>query len=400
MLLAVAILFAGCDIMDVSNPNSLVEEDIQSPTAATGLKNGVLNALMVATGWAYAPLSTISDEMAWGGSYESFGLYDTGRISTTNNEITVNTFPEVSEARWLADNAITQLTTFEDNGELADPTTLTKTYIYSALVRITIADTIDDFVYSDRQEPAPPIGEDNMGQVYDEAIAHLDAAVSRAQNNGNSDLEMQALGLRARAKHAKAVWEKLNPSGSTPADPLVSGSGATADAEAALTLMEADYKAQFDYQSPQVDNYLAGQVNSRQEVVIVEPFNDPKTGSPDPRAAAIRADFLNTDAYTENFSPITWLSAREMHLIIAEEAIGTDDGRARAEMNAVRALDGLPDVEPGDDLVAFIEHERRANLMLQGRRLNDMYRFGSTIRPRHTAAHPRQRDYRQPELIG
>jgi hypothetical protein len=66
-----------------------------------------------------------------------------------------------------------------------------------------------------------------------------------------------------------------------------------------------------------------------------------------------------------------------MHLIIAEEAVGTDDGRARTELNTVRALDGLPDVVASDDLTAFIEHERRANLFLQGRRLNDMYRFGS-----------------------
>jgi hypothetical protein len=376
-LLAVAVLVAGCDVMDVSNPNSLVEEDIQSPSSAAGLKNGVLNATMVATGWTYAPLSTISDELYWNGSYESFGIYNVGRVTVENNEITVNTFPELSEARWLADNGITQLEAFDQDGALTDPTILTKVYIYSALVRITIADAFDNFVYSDRQEAAPPIGEDNMAQVYDEAIAHLDAAASRAQSNGNTTLEMQALGLRARAKHAQGVWQKLNPPGSMPADPLVNGTGATADAEAALALMEGDYKAQFDYASAQVNNYLAGQVNQRQEVLIAEPFNDLKTGNPDPRMTAIRADFLNTDRYTENFSPFTWLSAREMHLIIAEEAVGTDDDRARTELNAVRALDGLPPVEPSDDLTAFIEHERRANLFLQGRRLNDMYRFGS-----------------------
>ncbi len=376
-LLAVAVLVAGCDVMDVSNPNSLVAEDIESPSSAAGLKNGLINATMVATGWAYAPLSTISDEMYWNGSYESFGIYNVGRVTVRNNEITVNTFPELSEARWLADNAITQLETFEGNDELDDPTILTKAYLYSALTRITIADTFDDFVYSDRQESAPAIGATNMSRVYDEAIAHLDLAVSRAQSSGNAMLEMQALGLRARAKHAKGVWQKLNPAGSTPSDPLVSGTGATADAEAALALMEGDYKAQFDYAAAQVNNYLAGQVNQRQEVLIAEPFDDLKTGEEDPRAVAIRNDFLNTSQYTENFSPFTWLSAREMRLIIAEEAVGTDDNQARTELNAVRSLDGLPDVVPGDDLTAFIEHERRANLLLQGRRLNDMYRFGS-----------------------
>jgi hypothetical protein len=66
-----------------------------------------------------------------------------------------------------------------------------------------------------------------------------------------------------------------------------------------------------------------------------------------------------------------------MHLIIAEELVGANDIKARNEINTVRALDGLPDMDVTDSFVEFIEHERRANLYLQGRRLNDMYRFGS-----------------------
>lgn len=373
------IFFMGsCGVMDVENPNSLTEEDISIPSSANGLKNGALNALMTGTGWTYASISTISDEIYWTGSYESYKTYNEGRVAFEENEITVAGFPEISQARYMSDLAVSKLEGFDAEGELNDRSILVRTYIYAALTRITIADSYDNFVYSNGRETSSAIGEENMAQVYDQAISMLDKAVSLAQDIGASTYEMQALGVRARAKHSKGIWKKLNPKGTTPDNPLVTGTGATQDAEDALEMMGDDYKAKFDYNSPLLQNYLANQVNSRGEITLSDPFNDIKTGDEDPRVVAIQEDFNDTDTYTENFSPLTWLSAREMHLIIAEEAVGTDDPKARNEINEVRALDGLPEMLPTDNnFEEFIEHERRANLFLQGRRLNDMYRFGS-----------------------
>ncbi len=372
----------GCDILDTSNPNSLVEEDLQDPRGASALKNGLLNALMDGTGWAYAPLSASSDEMRWQGSYESYQGYQIGRLDRPGNEITNNTWPVISEARWLADEAIDRLTALEEEEELPQASILTKTYLYSALTRIQIGDTYDDFVYSDKRDAGEPFGPENMDRVYDEAIDHLSTAIDRARANGNEELEMQALGVRARAKHARAVWEKLNPPGETPSDPLVSdalsASDAVGDAQAALSMMPPDYEAEFDYRGAQVNNYVSGQVNDRAELAINDDVEDPKTGDQDPRVARIAAEFTNIEQFTADFAPLTWLSAREMRLIIAEAAMGNSESQARQELNDLRALDNLPPIEPGDDLVDFLEHERRANLFLQGRRLNDMFRFGTT----------------------
>lgn len=383
MLAVSLVLLTGCDdLLSVENPNSLTEEDVTNPSAANGLKNGLLHQLMVGTGWTWAATTTVSDELYWTGSYESYSDFDSGNIDVTTNEILVAGFPELSQARYMGDLAVENLTNMENDGELADPTTLTKALIYSALTKIIIAENYDDFVISEKMETNPPVGESNMASTFvDGAIDLLDRAVNRAETDL---LEAQALGLRARAKHYKGIWEKLNPPGDTPSDPLVSGTGASADAEAALDLMDPDYKAQFDYQSALFNNYMANQVNSRGEMTPLggdedHPiFDDLKTGETDPRAEAIIEDFTDIDTYTENYPPLTWLSAREMHLIIAEEAVGTDDGEARDHINTVRGMDNLPDVEPGDDLVEFIEHERRANLFFQGRRLNDMYRFGTS----------------------
>lgn len=371
-------LFLGCDsLLDVSNPNSLTEEDVTQPSAANGLKNGTLNSLMIGTAWTYAATSTISDELRWTGSYESYKTFDEGRINFPSNEIIVQGFPEISEARYMADISIENITRFDSEGTLEDRSILARTYIYSAVIRITIADSYENFVFSAGMEAMPAIGEENMYQLYDQAIDHATEALNVSTEIENTTLQAQALGIRARAKHAKGIWELLNPAGSTPSDPIVRGTGASADAQAALDLMPSDYKATFDYQSALLTNYMATQVIQRRELTFNEPFNDLKTGDTDPRAEAIINDFMDTSTYTELYPPFTWLSAREMHLIIAEEAIGVNDSEARATMNDVRAMNGLPGIEPGDDLVQFIEHERRANLHFQNRRLNDMYRFGS-----------------------
>jgi hypothetical protein len=365
----------SCDVFDVENPNSLTEEDVNIPSSAEGLKNGLLNALMTGTGWTYGSTSTISDEVYWTGSYESFKTYDEGRVGFAENEITVAGFPELSQARYMSDLAIERLEAFDADGALSDRSVLAQVYIYAALARITIADSYDDFVFSNGTETAAAIGEDNMFQLYDQAIGFLDRALTIARDVGNATYEMQALGVRARAKHAKGIWEKLNPKDGAPSNPFVSGTGATADAKEALGLMGQDYKAIFDYSTPQFNNYIADQTNSRGEITLIDPFDDLKTGEPDPRVVAIQQDFYDIQSYTESYSPLTWLSAREMHLIIAEESVGSNDAEARDRINTVRSLNGLPPMEPDDNFVAFIEHERRANLFLQGRRLNDMYRF-------------------------
>ena len=382
-VVAFVLLFTGCDnLLEVQNPNSLTEEDVTNPSSANGLKNGLLHQLMVGTGWTWAATTTVSDELYWTGSYESYGDFDSANLDVSTNEIVVAGFPEISQARYMGDLAVSTLTNLDEQGELSDPTILTSALIYSALTKITIAENYDNFVISDRTDTSPPVGEENMDvEFIDAAIALLDRAIARAETDL---LRAQALGLRARAKHYKGIWNKLNPTGQIPSNPLVSGTGASADAEAALDLMDADYKAQFTYQSALFNNYMANQVNSRGEMTPLggdedHPiFNDPKTDDTDPRAEAIINDFTDIGTYTENYPPLTWTSAREMHLIIAEEAVGTDDDLARTHINIVRDLNDLPDVVAGDDLVDFIEHERRANLYFQGRRLNDMYRFGTS----------------------
>ena len=128
---------------------------------------------------------------------------------------------------------------------------------------------------------------------------------------------------------------------------------------------------------PEPNNDYFHLSNSDLSVDSVQMTDVIDTGAPDPRLvdqlAAFRAGGRNAD--------ITEMSARELHLILAEHALANADTTTFAsEINAVRTLDDLTDWDEGSPQVpaaTVLEHERNVNLIWQGRRLADHYRFGS-----------------------
>ena len=102
---------------------------------------------------------------------------------------------------------------------------------------------------------------------------------------------------------------------------------------------------------------------------------DPVSGQPDPALRARIAQMINAGLTV----PMIVVSAREMHLILAEAALARGDVPTfTTQVNAVRAFTpGLPAYTgAGVDPQALLAHMRRVNLYMQGRRLADMYRFG------------------------
>lgn len=375
MLVFIAV---GCDnALEVENPNSLIEDDLSNPISANAIANGALATTAQGIAYVLAPYNTSTDEVIWTGSRDAWRELDFGNVSFDGNEFTDNAMKFLHEGRWMADKAIVQLSEFDaNNAPELDRSDLARAYLYSALVRVYIADWFDDWAFSDKTEPAPNIGEANMNSVYNDALANIDQALSIARSEGNTVVETQALALRARTKHALAIWGLLNPKGSVPGNPLVNAG--KDDAQAALGLMGDDnYRWQLFFAPGAEWNDFAWQVNGRLELDIDALPNDPIDGVTDPRMAAEEAEFRDTGRWSgTNYSPLTVVSAREMRLIIAEAdlAAGNTDA-ARTQLNTVRALDGLTAIT-GESVLAMLEHERRANLFLQGRRLADMYRFG------------------------
>lgn len=384
--------------LDVDNPNKVPDESLESPSAMIALANGAIASVTRGLQGVGGVYETATDEITWIGSRDGWGQLDLGNVNQIVNEFTDNAFFFVGEARFMADRAITAGLAFAEDPELSederpDPDLLALSYLAGGIIYTAIPDLFDDFVIPPSpEEAAPPIGPDNMVGMYDTAIQYLTDGLAIATQTGNDDLETRLLAQRARARHARAVWQLLNPPGSVPADPLVADAEAMADAQAAIALMGpgGDWTYELTLNSDLLVGCLsfASQVNERGEIQIgplyanTEPgdpgevtgvaLQDPIDAIPDPRIVATLAVFL-----TDAFVPMTVTSEREMRLILAEGHLAQGDMAGfTAEINAIRALDGLTPYSGQIPALDMLVHERRVNLFLMFRRLSDMYRFG------------------------
>jgi hypothetical protein len=396
--LYLAALAAGCSgLLDVENPNNVNQDNLDNPAAAAALANGALSATARAFGTVLTPYSEATDELTWIGSRDAWGDLDLGYLTGITNEFVDAAFPSLAQARWLSDEAIKRLSAFAAVGVLPDSNDLARSYLYGAIAYVTIGDMFDDWpIGSDRTQAAAPLGPANMAQVYDTAIAYTTRGITIAQATGNTGLELDLTAMRARARHARGVWVKLNPfSAATLANPLVNDPLAVADANAALALASGtpDWMYRFNYSSETIGTSIGFEVNQRLESRFGDPYifptadnkrvdsirlRDPIDAVPDPVLTKTINDFVTGVQY----GSLTVVSSREMYLILAESRLAQNDSVGAATfINNIRALDaGLTPYDPLNAAhpraLAMYQHERRVNLFLQGRRLADHYRFG------------------------
>lgn len=157
----------GCDsTLEVNNPNSVVEDDLSNPESAGALANGALVLLAYAASEMQSIYTTVTDEGTWIGSRDAWNFLRQGNVGDPNNEFTDDAWQWITQARWLADLAVERLSAFDADGTLSDRTDLVKSYLYAATIRIMVADMFDDFVFSDRRDAAPAVGEDNMFTLF------------------------------------------------------------------------------------------------------------------------------------------------------------------------------------------------------------------------------------------
>lgn len=383
----------GCSILDATNPNAVVEEALNTAAAATPLANGLGSSVTRALAAVWTPYAAVTDEFSFIGTREAYRNLDNGFISDPVNEFTDAAFPEVAEARFLTVETITRLEAFDAAGELRTRNDLARAYLYGAVTFTTIADMYDDFVIeADRREAGAPVGEGAMLQLYDTAVVYATKGLAIATATNSTALQAQLLGMRARARFSKGVWQKVKPARATPANPLVTAPEAVTDARAALALMGADALYNFTpvNGNPLGFPVLGDDINQRRELRVssayadivnqnpVATLRDPITNIVDPVLQATLARCC-TRAVGVNV-PMTYVSSREMRLIIAEDALARGNtAEFVTQINALRALN--PTLTPYNGStpspVVVLEHSRRVNLFLQGRRLMDHYRFGS-----------------------
>ena len=387
----------GCDsLLDVENPNNVVQSDLEDASSVNAMVNGALSLAGSAVGDVAVSTSDLADEFKHTGSQNWAAELDVGSITNPEGRSDA-LFNALAEARWMADEAIAIATEF--SGELTVPTDLARANLVSGIVYLTIADNFEDFTFSNRTEVGPPVGEANMHTVYDIAIERLQAAETEAASRGATSMVTAAKALQARAHWAKALWQKLNPPGSAPADPLVNNSQANALAGEVVGMVGATspWSWNFTYSSSTQSNPLGSWTNSRQEfavneryaqldaagrTVVAVTFEDPVDGIVDPALDKIITDFVDDFLYP----PTVVINARELHLILAEAALASGNtGGAVTHINHVRAIKEAvtgvsmtpydPDIHDPSPMDMII-HERNVNLfMMPTRRVHDQYRF-------------------------
>lgn len=376
------------DLLQADNPNNLLEEDLGDPRAFNSMVNGAQSVVTRALANILMPYCDATDEMIWVGSRDAWQQLNLGNFDDINNEFTDAAFFYVAEARWWTDDVIKRGEAFDVKTIKTDD--LARAYVYGAITYITIADMFDDFVISsNKQEPGPAVGPANMGSLYDKAITYLDKANALKANN------FEIISLLARAHQAKSIWSKVNPVDTN--NPLVSNAQAATFAAQALTIAAgADKYFKLDVVPAARPGGLpiASEVNSRLESRISDTYiipdgkrvaaidsgdpaksislKDPIDNVADPGVYKIVKDFA-TSVLDFDFV-IT--SSREMHLILAEDALakGDMDGFT-TYINNLRTMDKLTAYSAQIDAKALLIHERKANLLLQGRRMLDHYRF-------------------------
>ncbi|MGH3927509.1 MAG: hypothetical protein ACRDTT_32380, partial [Pseudonocardiaceae bacterium] len=353
----------ACDILDVNNPNNLTEESIDAATAAAALVNGAVAANWRGISTVWLGYLVATDEIVWIGSRDAWGQLDQGFVANPANEFTDAAFPLITQARWLADRAVTTV-----DGHVANtPTTALKTeqaraYLMAGLIYTVIGEVQEDFVFGDKQEADPAIGPAKMSTVLDQAIQTLDKAVTIATEVNNAELLNRALAIRARAKHSRAIWDKVKPNVNT-AQPLVSSAGASADANTVLSRVPATWRYQMAFSSATLSNYMASEINSRGEqqfdttsiiqvnraapkTILGVKLQDPIAAAPDPRILAFLQEWkasTNIGVAGPIYSPLTLTSATHMRLILAEDELSKGNTAGfTTHINAVRTLNGLP----------------------------------------------------------
>jgi hypothetical protein len=399
-LVAVALVFGACDLLEVENPNSLEEGNLNDPSSAQAMANGLKGSLARGMSYQLAPYGMATDELTWIGSRDAWQQLDFGNLDDPNNEFSDLAYPFLAEAYWLSGEYIERIEGFRDEGTLPSESILVETYFYGAITYASVADVYDDYVTgSSKREGGTRISETegiSMRSLYDRALTWIENAQALNEEAAEPTLQAELKALEARVRFGRSLWDKLNPL-ETGEDALVNNSEAKAAAEEALGMLAADGAYELPIEGgSSFDSYVAGQVNGRREMRIgdayVEGTEEGNTFEEmtfeDPIEEVIHpyVQEIVTTRYPSSGTPtadITVVSAREMHLIIAEHELANSNmGAFDAAINELRAINDLSSYDgpssDGINRIALLEQSRQANLFFQGRRLKDLYRFQET----------------------
>ena len=85
--LGAAVFLGGCDLLEVDNPNALVQADIEKVEAASAAVNGAQALAASGSGGIYAAFSTVGDEITWIGSRDAWNELNQGNAQQLRKRV-------------------------------------------------------------------------------------------------------------------------------------------------------------------------------------------------------------------------------------------------------------------------------------------------------------------------
>lgn len=371
-LIAVMTGLAACgNILDVDNPGSIADEDLNSVTAMPGLVTGMSFDLSNAYDEVLQNTNIMADDLYHGGSYGPQGLFNRGIIEKEN----VNgMWAGMQRARWVAESGIERMKGVL--GEAYETSVLAvRANLYAGFANRLLGEHVCEAVIDGgpRQDHAVH---------FERAEEYFTEAIRLAENLSSASVRDSMLGAAYGGRASVRAWQ-----------------GAWAEAVEDAANVPADYVfvAFFSTNTPAENNNLVIETNARLEYTVfntqwAQVFGDPRvewdtvytTGGDVQVGQDGRTPFFRQLKYIGNGADVPLTKGTEMLMLRAEAALRAGDvSGAMALINEQRAFYELPPLTATTAAEAWpiLQKERGAVLWMEARRFWDLRRWNAEPPP-------------------
>ena len=376
-LTAVVALLAACgDLLDVENPGSLADADLNIPGAMPGLVTGMSFDLSRGFDEVLQNSNIMADDLYHGGSYGPQGLFNRGIIEKEDVD---GMWGEMHRARWVAENGIERMQDVLGAGFETSPLAV-RAYIYAGFANRLLGEHVCDAVIDGGPREPHTVHFERAEEQFSEAI-RLAANITSASLRDS--LLRAAYGGRASVRAWLGNWTE-------------------AAADAALVPTSYVFLAIYSTNTPAENNDLVFETNNRLEYTVyntqwAQVFNDPRvvwdTVKTTSGAVQVgqdgRTPFFRQRKYNGLGADVPLTKGTEMLMLRAEARLRAGDvPGAMGFINQQRAFYSttqkpLPALTATTAAEAWpiLQKERAAVLWMEGRRFWDLRRWNAEPAP-------------------
>lgn len=376
-LTAVVALLAACgDLLDVENPGSLADADLNLPAAKPGLVTGMSFDLSRGFDEVLQNSNIMADDLYHGGSYGPQGLFNRGIIEKEDVD---GMWGEMHRARWVAENGIERMQDVLGAGFETSPLAV-RGYIYAGFANRLLGEHVCDAVIDGGPREPHTVHFERAEEQFSEAI-RLAANITSASLRDS--LLRAAYGGRASVRAWLGNWTE-------------------AATDAANVPTSYVFQAVYSTNTPAENNDLVFETNNRLEYTVyntqwAQVFNDPRvpwdTVKTTSGAVQVgqdgRTPFFRQRKYNGLGADVPLTKGTEMLMLRAEARLRASDvPGAMALINQQRAFYSttqrpLPPLTAATEAEAWpiLQKERAAVLWMEGRRFWDLRRWNAEPAP-------------------